>query len=226
MQKQAADLRIFLPRITIKQRIARTACPHRKGRFTMDLRWNEYYETTEPAKRRDLLAKLSETADDGLCGLRKTLFSLRYKEMNRAPYLADLFLGAILDLMQLARVNVSSARGKKKVLDLLDRLGRNTAASFGPEGEDVLFAEYKNAVALYYKSHEESGYRYLFGLMKAPDSVRRNVILENAVDMSRSVSERSGLKDEMALWNKAVREVLSSMDEGLAEDYDTFKIKM
>ena len=184
----------------------------------------EYYKENDPRRRKELLAQLPEDADDGCAELRRTLFNLRYREMKQPPYLADNFLGQILNLQQMVRMRLNTPRGQEKVRKALDQMGAKEAAPYGEAGQDVLLEEYKHALKLYYKCQDEEGFR-LFGIVKAPESYRRSAMIDNALNMSRVIIEHSGLREEMALWDRAVREVLGSFGTDWLEEYDTRKIR-
>ncbi|MCR5304104.1 MAG: hypothetical protein K6E33_06025 [Lachnospiraceae bacterium] len=188
--------------------------------------WNEYYRELEPKRRKELFEKLiSEDEDDGANEFRKRLFETRYTDPKNPGQEVDRFLWQCVNfifLFKTMRIFVKST--KKEVLKAAKELCIEDAAPFGDAGTKALYWEFRNTLKRYFMTCESSSYRRkMFGLMSASDEEKTWQKCLDAWQMSRGVSLKFGVSEELALWNEAVRDEYSCQDpEALAryESYD------
>ena len=188
--------------------------------------WNEYYRELEPPRRRELLEKLiSEEEDDGANGFRRRLFESRYTDPKRPGQTVDNFLWQCVNFIFLFKtMRLFYRKDRKEVLRGIEILCIREAADFGDAGRKALYWEFRNTFRRYFKSCESSSYRRkMFGLMSASDDEKTWQKCLDTWQMSRGVSLKFDLSDELAIWNEAAKDEYSCQDPDALkrfEDYD------
>ena len=185
------------------------------------LAWpDSYYNEREPALRRQMLDLAREK---GLSPeedrIREELFSLRYPEYGKSrqentkdsyinAYLTFLFIANSLDKMfSFKKAKVRQAK------DELRAMGIAKMAEKGRIGEDILFLEIKHMATLYYYlCREDKQYgAVLFGFGNiGEDSVAAKAGQE-AYKVAYLVPEQLGMKEECALWTRAITEAYETV---------------
>ena len=196
--------------------------------FEQGARWHAYYRDDDPAYRRRMLDELCMLEpDDGANAFRLWLYKARYEDAARPGQPVDRFLFQCVNFVQLygtARIFRRSAA--KEVRESLALMGFGRLAEFGGAGERALYWELRNAVARYFRTCESPGYRRgVFGLVGAGES-RGAHVCRDAWEMSLGLARRTGLEDEMALWNRAVTDGYAVLDPQAAERFAALDRKM
>lgn len=188
--------------------------------------WNEYYRELEPKKRREMLEKLvSEEADDGGNDFRRRLFEARHTDPKRPGQEVDNFLWQCVNFIFLCKtMKVFFRHDKKEMMQGIKTLCIEEAASYGDVGNKALYWEFRNTLRRYFMTCESSSYRRkMFGLVSASDEEKVWQKCLDAWQMSRGVSLKFDLSEELAIWNEAVKDEYSCQDPDAAkrfEDYD------
>jgi len=193
--------------------------------YEQSARWNTYYGDPDPKWRRRKLDELCMTEpDDGANAYRLRLWEARHLDAKNPGGEVDRFLFQCVNLIQVyrtARMFKKSA-AKQAVKAMADMLC-SEAAQYGEAGERALYWELRNAAMRYFKTCEGSGYnRGLFGMIASGDGSRRDRICREVWEMSIGLARRTGLEDEMRVWNRAVVDAYSQFEgnaQALLEAY-------
>lgn len=190
--------------------------------------WNAYYREEDPARRHRQLEEMCMLEpDDGANRFRLWLYEARYTDPARPGRMVDRFLFQCVNFVSLynsARIFRRSAA--KEVRGNLVRMGFDEVRSYGEAGEKALYWELRNAVARYFKTCESASYgRSLFGIVGAGGG-RADRVCRDAWQMSLGLSRSTGLVEEMALWNRAVRDSHSMLDGAAAQRFDALAQQM
>lgn len=117
---------------------------------------DDYYQETDPARRRQILMKALETEDTAANRIRERLWDLRYKEMPRSK--DGQWIDAYIRLWMALRFAAQYAnsffggRGaKKEVRRLLDELEIAGFLREGQEARDLLYREFYHGACVYLK---------------------------------------------------------------------------
>lgn len=197
--------------------------------FEQTAEWREYYRELEPARRREMLERLcSSEPDDGANAYRRQLFEARHADARSPGREVDRMLFQCVSFMQLcqsARLFKSGAR--KDVLRSLRELRFDLAGQYGEAGERALYWEIRNTAARYLSTCESPGYnRGLFGLAPSRDTGRQERVARDIWQMSAGLAQRTGLTEELALWNRAVLDAYFATGEGARARFDAYAGKM
>lgn len=182
--------------------------------YEQSARWNEYYRELNPSYRRQMLDKLCMTEpDDGANLFRLQLWEQRHRDDGRDGEV-DRFLFQCVNLVQAYRTarwfRRSAARQTRKVLQ---GMLFEEAFLLGEAGERALYWELRNVAARYLKTCEGSGYnRAMFGMVASGDASRSERICREIWEMTRGLAARTGLENEMRIWNQAILDAYSMFD--------------
>ena len=185
----------------------------------------DYYRETEPARRKEMLAQLCESLpEDGAGEYRKQLLTARHTDPARPGHEVDRMLFMCVSFIQMYKSARLFAKGTRKdVLTAMKEMGFERARDFGEAGEEALYQEIRNAAARYFKTCESASYnRRLFGLAASGEENRKNRMCRDAWQMSEGLATRTGLTEEMKIWNRGVLDAFAATGEGAREMFRAF----
>lgn len=193
--------------------------------------WKAYYCEPDPKKRRKMLDELFETEpDDGANMYRLRLWEARYLDPKHPGAEVDRFLFQFVNMIQLYRTaRLYRKSAIRQITRAFQEMLFSEAAACGAAGEGALYWELRNAAARYLKTCEASGYnRAVFGMVPSSDFGRRNRVCQEIWEMTRGLAARTGMEQEMQLWNRAVLDAYSQFDysaQGRLAAYESGKKK-
>lgn len=117
---------------------------------------DDYYQETDPARRRQILMRALETEDTAADRIRERLWDLRYKEMPRSKEVqwTDAYIRLWMALRSAAQYanSLFGGRGaKKEVRRILDALEIASFLQQGQEARDLLYREFYHGACVYLK---------------------------------------------------------------------------
>lgn len=187
----------------------------------IDSRWREYYGITDPVKRREFLDEL--LVEYGIeYEFARELYDIRFRDKKRPQSEVDRYLYSAIVFLSVERAGGIFKKGHiKEIKKCLSDMGCDLADT--EQKKCLLYWEMRNAMKRYYETCNSPSYRRkFFGIVKSSDSEKRYFRLYESWHMSVGVSEKYGLKDEMSLWNSAVRAEYAMLEDTKVEDFDTF----
>lgn len=118
---------------------------------------DDYYQETDPARRRQILMKALEREDTAADRIRERLWDLRYKEMPRSKegQWTDEYIRLWMALRFAAQYANSffGGRGaKKEVRKILDGLKIASFLQEGQEARELLYREFYHGACVYLKT--------------------------------------------------------------------------
>ncbi|MBR6766625.1 MAG: hypothetical protein IKM02_01605 [Clostridia bacterium] len=165
--------------------------------------------------------------DDGANRYRLLLFNARHGDKKKSPGELDRFLFQFVNLIQIYRSSRYFRKGaKREVQKLMREFLWNEAVQYGEAGERALYWELRNAAMRYLKTCEGSGYnRGLFGITSSGEVSRRDRICREIWQITQGLSERTGLEEELRIWNRAVTDAYCASDSTAADRLAAFEQK-
>ena len=197
--------------------------------FEQSAKWDEYYRELVPARRRAMLETLcASEPDDGANAYRRMLLDARHMDLKNPGHEVDRMLFMCVSFMQLCQ----SARVFKRsaiceVRRSMQDLNFDQAGAYGEAGTRALYWEIRNAAARYLSTCSAPGYnRGFFGLTPSREAGRQERIARDIWQMSTGLSRRTGLGEELALWNQAVLDAYCMTGESVRTQFETYDAKM
>ena len=193
--------------------------------YEQSARWNEYYRELEPGRRREMLDGLcASEPDDGANDYRRQLFRARHVDAKQPGREVDRFLFTCLNFVQIwSSAKLFKKHARREVLEALGEMCADEAAQYGEAGERAFYWEIRNAAARYLKTCESAGYnRALFGMIASGDESRADRVCRDVWRMTEGLSQRVALKDELRLFNIAVRDAYYMSDPGAQRRFEAY----
>ena len=189
-----------------------------------------YYEELDPVKRLEYLNAYEEAAgsDDPVLPYRKGLYSYRYTDPKDPSRKIDHFMMALLTFMYLFKRGVIfPGLYTKEVRGIIKDMERDERVHTDEDMADAFKMEVRNAVRRYFDTCKSDAYhKKFFGIQHSTADEKETQRCIDTWRMSAGVADRLGLKEEMALFNKAVdEEYRLSRADGLSveEAYRKYK---
>ena len=196
--------------------------------FEQSTGWNEYYRELEPRRRRAMLEALcANEADDGANEYRRALFEARHTDRKNPEREVDRVLFMCVNFMQICQSSRLFRGGAvREVRRALREQRFDQAARYGEAGEQALYWEIRNAAARYLFTCESPSYnRGLFGMAPSRDSDRQARITQDIWQMSEGITQRTGLAEELRLWNQAVLDAYCATGEDARTRFEAYSRK-
>jgi len=178
--------------------------------------------------RRRMLDELSMLeGDDGANMYRLQLWDARHASKTGTPAETDRLLFQFVNLIQVYRSARLFKRGAaKEVKKVFSEMHFSEAGYYGPAGEKALYWEIRNAAMRYFKTCEGSAYnRSLFGLIGSGEVGKRDRVCEDVWQMTRGLALRTGLDEEIRVWNQAVTDAYSQFEGNARAMLEAYEIK-
>ena len=194
--------------------------------YEQNARWNSFYRETDPARRRTMLTELMKTEpDDGANMYRYALLDARHGAKKHEQGEIDRYLFQFVNMVQVYRsARIFRKSAAREILKTMRELKWSDAPLYGEAGERALYWELRNAAARFFKTCESPQFnRSLFGMVASGDAGRQNRVCEEVWQMTRGLSERTGLHDELRIWNAAVTDAYCQFDGGAMERLAAYK---
>ena len=183
--------------------------------YEQSAKWNMVYQELNPAERKRLYEELKASEpDDGANPYREKLLEVRYTDPKQPGKEVDFFLFQCVSLIQTYRIAAFARRNAiREVENALQLMLYDEASQYGEAGERALYWELRNAAARYFKTCEASGYnRALFGLVSSNEEGRQTRMCRDAWQITRGLSQRTGLEERLRVWNQAVLDAYLQAD--------------
>ena len=196
--------------------------------YEQNARWNSYYSELDPVRRRRMLDELSMTeGDDGANMYRLQLWDARHNSKTGAPAETDRLLFQFVNLVQVYRsTRLFKKSAAKEVKKVFADMHFADAAYYGAAGEKALYWEIRNAAMRYFKTCEGSAYnRALFGLIGSGEVGKRDRVCEDVWQMTRGIALRTGLSEEIRVWNQAVTDAYCQFEGNARAMLEAYEIK-
>lgn len=188
----------------------------------------EYYDETDPDKRRKCLEKYETdpaAASDPSGKYRRDLFEARYVDPKKPARTVDRFLWNIMSFSAIYKTpGLFPKHHKKEVLSALRNMQLDEKLLNDPACEDALYREYRNAVHRYYATCSESSYAGgFFGLIPAKPEKRASQCCIDIWSFSYGIAGMVGLEQEMALFCRAANDEYCILVPGTASLEEAYK---
>jgi len=192
--------------------------------YEQNAQWNEYYRELSPERRRRMLGEMS-AQDDGANAFRLRLWEARHGGSGGAE--VDRFLFQFVSLPQTYySASVFKKSAAREVEKAMRSLLTEEAVRQGESGERALYWEIRNAAARYFKTCESAGYnRGLFGMPASGDAGRKNRVCRDVWQMTLGLEARTGMKEALRIWNRAVLDEHARFDPDGPALLETYKSK-
>ncbi len=176
-----------------------------------EFRWNQYYEETNPERRKEFLERTeNQSADSGDDLLRRKLWDLRYIDPDDPERRVDLFLWQCVNLLCLYKTSGFLCFRKSAMRELQKTratMGFDLAEEFGESGKRLLYLEFRNAIRRYFGTCSDRSFRKkIFGVMTMDENEWQDKIAGNAWQLSVGLPERFHMIAEFALFSDAVHD--------------------
>lgn len=191
--------------------------------------WDAYYREPDPQKRRGMLdLACASEPDDGANAYRRALFDARHADAKNPGRTVDRMLFLCVSFVQMYQSARMFRKGTARdVRRSLSELRFDEAARYGEAGERALYWEIRNAAARFLSTCQSPGYnRGLFGMRPSGEEGRRERIARDIWQMSAGLAGRTGLGEELALWNRAVLDAYCQTDARALERFDACAAKL
>ena len=172
----------------------------------------EYYEETDPDKRRKCLEKYESdpaAASDPACQYRRDLYEARFTDPKKPGRIVDRFLWNLMSFSVIQKTpGLFPKHHKKEVLSAMRNMQLDERPLNEPVCEDALYRELRNAVRRFFSTCSDSSYAGgFFGLIPAKPE---NRLL--------------GLEQEMALLCRAANDEYCALVPGTVSLEEAYKI--
>ncbi len=171
--------------------------------------WEEFYEEIEPSKRRAIMEKILEEAeDDGANELRQTLFAERHKSPKNAVREVDNGIWHMMVVPANTKLQYKVTPGtKNEIRKSMQGLGVRDVDKNDPVKVSAVYWEIRNVAKRYYSTCNGPKYaRKLFGILPSNDSEQLRKTAEDVWACAVGVPEYYKMKDEMEIFADAVRD--------------------
>ena len=159
---------------------------------------------------------------------RRTLLDARHVDPKNPGHEVDRMLFMCVSFMQLCQsARMFKGSAIREVRRSLQELRFDQAGAYGEAGTRALYWEIRNAAARYLSTCSAPGYnRGFFGLAPSRDAGRQERIARDIWQMSAGLSKRTGLGEELALWDRAVLDAYCATGESARARFEAFDAKM
>ncbi len=176
-----------------------------------EFRWKQYYEESNPERRKELLeSNFDPTADDDDTLLRRKLWSLRYTDPSDPERRVDMFLWQCVNLLCLYKTSGFLFFHKSSLRELQkarEAMGFDLAEEFGESGKRILYMEFRNTIRRYFGTCSDRSFRKkTFGVMTMDENEWQDKIAGNAWQLSVGLPKRFDMKEELAPFSSAVHD--------------------
>lgn len=190
--------------------------------------WEVYYREDDPKRRRGMLDEMfTAEADDGANMFRLRLWEARHLDAKQPKAEVDRFLFQFVNLIQVYRTaRMFRRNAARQVEQAMREMLLPEAEAYGVAGECAVYWELRNAAVRYLKICESPAYnRALFGMVASKDSAKRIRVCQEIWEMTRGLADRTGMEQQMQIWNRAVLDAYFQYDAGAQERMAEFEAK-
>lgn len=189
----------------------------------------EYYEETDPDKRRKCLEKYESdpaAASDPACQYRRDLYEARFTDPKKPGRIVDRFLWNLMSFSVIQKTpGLFPKHHKKEVLSAMRNMQLNERPLNEPVCEDALYRELRNAVRRFFSTCSDSSYAGgFFGLIPAKPEKRNAQCCIDIWSFSCGISRLLGLEQEMALLCRAANDEYCALVPGTVSLEEAYKI--
>ena len=171
--------------------------------------WEEFYETVDPTKRREIMEKILEEAeDDGANDLRKKLFEMRHKPPKNAVRDVDNGIWHMIVVPSNMKLQYKLTPGtKSEIKKSMREMGVEDVDTSDPVAVSAVYWEIRNTAKRYFTTCNGPKYaRKLFGIMQSNEEEKLRKTAEDVWACAIGVPQHYKLAEEMRIFSDAVRD--------------------
>ena len=175
--------------------------------------WREFYEETDPDRRRELFETLAmEAEDDGANAYRKEFLDLRHTDPKDKNRKVDRFLWNIVNLpVYLGQKYLFRSGIERDGRRIIRELGLEHASEKKKKKRAAAYWEYRNAAARYLATCEDAGYaRRFFGTMSSSKEEKLARTASDLYSITVTLPAKFGREKEMEIFIRAMQDAFLS----------------
>ncbi len=191
--------------------------------YILNEAWSEFYSEVDPAKRREILEKITEEAeDDGANELRASLLKTRHLPPKNAVRDVDNGIWHMIVVPSNLKLQYRLTPGTKgEIKKSMRELGVEAVDKNDPVAVSAVYWEIRNIAKRYFTTCNGPKYaRKYFGILQSSDEEKLKKTAEDVWACAEGVPEHYGLVDEMRIFSDAVRDAFFDYYEDGEKFYD------